>query len=111
MGTRGAPYENSLVHWNLGCYDQPQLCWGRSPVAHINKARTPTLIAHGEKDLRVPVSQGWELYTALKVKGVPTEFVIYPREPHGLTERAHQLDYLNRVLRWFDRYVKGAGTE
>jgi len=111
IGTTDIPYENSLVHWNLWCYDQPQLCWDRSPVAHINKARTPTLIAHGEKDLRVPVSQGWELYTALKVKGVPTEFVIYPREPHGLTERAHQLDFLNRALAWFDRYLKGAGTQ
>ncbi|MFQ6112989.1 MAG: alpha/beta fold hydrolase [bacterium] len=111
MGTTDIPYENALVHWNLWCYDEPELCWDRSPMAHINNAKTPTLIAHGEKDLRVPVSQGWELYTALKIKGVPTEFVVYPREPHGLRERAHQLDYLQRSLDWFDQYVKGeAGT-
>ncbi|MFQ5751342.1 MAG: alpha/beta fold hydrolase, partial [bacterium] len=107
MGTTDIPYEEALVHWDLWCYDEQALCWDRSPMAHINNARTPTLIAHGERDLRVPLSQGWELYTALKIKGVPTEFVIYPREPHGLRERAHQLDYINRALNWFDRYVKG----
>lgn len=109
MGTTDIPYENALVHWNLWCYDEPELVWERSPMAHIKKARTSTLIAHGEKDLRVPISQGWELYRGLKVKDVPTEFVIYPREPHGLRERAHQLDFINRALDWFDRYVKGEG--
>ncbi|MFQ5771450.1 MAG: alpha/beta hydrolase family protein [bacterium] len=97
----------ALVHWDLWCYDEQALCWDRSPLAHINNAKTPTLIAHGKRDLRVPLSQGWELDTALKIKGIPTEFVIYPREPHGLRERAHQLDYINRALNWFDRYVKG----
>ncbi|MFQ5864323.1 MAG: alpha/beta fold hydrolase [bacterium] len=111
MGTTDIPYEEAMVHWDLWCYDEPELCWDRSPLAHVNNANTPTLIVHGEKDLRVPVSQGWELYTALKIKGVPTEFVVYPREPHGLRERAHQLDVLQRSLDWFDRYVKaGEGT-
>lgn len=107
MGTTDIPWEEALVHWDLWCYDEPELCWDRSPMAHINNANTPTLIAHGEKDTRVPVSQGWELYTALKVKGIPTEFVVYPREPHGMRERAHQLDFIQRVLDWFDQYVKG----
>jgi dipeptidyl aminopeptidase/acylaminoacyl peptidase len=111
MGTTDIPWEEALVHWDLWSYDEPELFWERSPLAHIKNANTPLLIAHGEKDLRVPVSQGWEMYTALKVKGTPTEFVIYPREPHGLRERAHQLDYIQRSLDWFDRYVKGeAGT-
>ena len=107
MGTTDIPWEEALVHWDLWCYDEPELCWDRSPMAHINNAKTPTLIAHGEKDLRVPVSQGWEFYTALKIKGVPTEFVVYPREPHGLRERAHQLDFIERVLNWYERHVKG----
>jgi len=105
-GTTDIPYEMSLVHWKLWCYDKPQLCWERSPMAYIQKANTPTLIVHGKEDRRVPLGQSWELYTALKWKGVPTELVIYPREGHGLRERAHQIDFMNRVLEWFDRYVK-----
>jgi dipeptidyl aminopeptidase/acylaminoacyl peptidase len=34
------------------------------------------------------------------------DLVLYPREPHGLRERAHQLDYMGRILEWFDRYVQ-----
>lgn len=107
MGTTDIPYEEALVHWDLWCYDEPELCWQRSPMAHINNANTPALIIHGARDLRVPVSQGWELYTGLSVRDVPTEFVIYPREPHGLREDAHQVDCIRRALEWFDRYVKG----
>ena len=39
-------------------------------------------------------------------KGVPTELVFYPRQPHGLVERAHQLDFAKRTIEWFDRYLK-----
>ncbi|MFQ6618777.1 MAG: alpha/beta hydrolase family protein, partial [Fidelibacterota bacterium] len=105
-GTTDIPYEMSLVHWNLWTYDEPQLTWERSPLAHLDKARTPTLIVHGEKDLRVPVGQSRELYRGLEMKGVDTRLVIYPREPHGLREREHQLDFINRVMEWYDTYVK-----
>jgi dipeptidyl aminopeptidase/acylaminoacyl peptidase len=37
---------------------------------------------------------------------VPTGLVIYPREPHGLLERNHQLDFMRRMTEWFDRYLK-----
>lgn len=106
MGTTDIPAENALVHWDLWCYDTPEICWERSPLAHVNRAHTPTLIAHGQRDLRVPLSQGWELYQAFRVRGVPTEFVIYPREPHGLRERAHKIDFIQRVLEWYDTYLK-----
>ncbi|MFQ6618631.1 MAG: alpha/beta fold hydrolase, partial [Fidelibacterota bacterium] len=105
-GTSDIPYENALVHWNMWWYENPELVWDRSPLSHIKNSRTPTLIAHGERDARVPVSQGWELYRGLKSMGVDVEFIIYPREPHGLREREHQIDFINRVLEWYDRYLK-----
>jgi dipeptidyl aminopeptidase/acylaminoacyl peptidase len=37
---------------------------------------------------------------------VPTELVIYPREPHGLREEKHLLDRLNRIVAWYDKYLK-----
>lgn len=104
-GTSDIPEENSVVHWDLDPYLRSDLAWDRSPVAHIREAVTPTLIAHGAKDERVPPGQGTELYTALRLKGTPVEYVTYPREPHGLRERAHQIDYMNRVLAWYDRWL------
>jgi dipeptidyl aminopeptidase/acylaminoacyl peptidase len=77
-----------------------------SAMAFVSQVKTPCLVLHGEKDLRVPVTQGWEFYTALRQLGVPVEMVTYPREPHGIGERAHQLDLLKRVLAWYDRYLK-----
>ena len=106
MGTTDIPNEMSIVHWNSWWFNEIKLHWDRSPLAHINKANTPTLIIHGMKDERVHPEQGLELYQALKIKGIDTELVFYPREPHGLTERAHQLDYMERLIRWYNKYVK-----
>ena len=105
-GTSDIFWENSLVHWDKIMYENFDVYWQRSPVAHINKANTPTLILHGASDLRVPTGQGQELYRALLWKGVPVECVIYPREGHGLVEREHQVDSMKRVLSWFNRYLK-----
>ena len=77
-----------------------------SRVDALRKVRTPTLVIHGLKDERVHPEQGLELYQALKIKGVDTELVFYPREPHGLRERAHQLDYIERLVGWYNKYVK-----
>ena len=96
MGTTDIPYEMSIVHWNQWWFDNQELHWNRSPLSHINKAKTPTLIIHGMEDLRVHPEQGMELWQALKIKNVETEFVLYPREPHGLLERPHQLDYMEK---------------
>ena len=79
----------------------------RSAMFHVKGVKTPTLIQHGEADLRVPVSQGYELYNALKRQGVPTLMVVYPRQPHGIQEPRLQLDAMNRNLEWFDRWVMG----
>ncbi|MBI2968428.1 MAG: S9 family peptidase, partial [Bacteroidetes bacterium] len=106
VNTTDIIYENSLVHWNLWWYDNMQLVWDRSPMAHINNAKTPTLIIHGEKDLRVPISQGEELYYGLKTKGIDVQLVKYKRQGHGISEREGQLDFMKRTLEWFEKYLK-----
>ncbi|MBI4469977.1 MAG: S9 family peptidase [Acidobacteria bacterium] len=105
-GTSDIFLENSIVHWDAMMYDQYALYWERSPLARVPDAKTPTLILHGTADPRVPISQSQELYTALKWKGVPVEFVSYPREGHGLAERAHQEDSMRRVRAWFENYLR-----
>jgi dipeptidyl aminopeptidase/acylaminoacyl peptidase len=110
IGTTDTPAENALVHWNFWHYDNWDLVWERSPIHYLKNAKTPTLIAHGERDERVHPTQAWELYRALKHANVPAELILYPREPHGLRERAHQLQFLKRALEWYDEYLKEAGT-
>ncbi|HJQ68850.1 MAG TPA: S9 family peptidase [Blastocatellia bacterium] len=85
----------------------PKNMLDRSPVMYLQNAKTPSLIFHGEKDERVPLPQSLENYMGLKKAGVPTQLVIYPREPHGLREPKHQLDKMRRELEWIEKYVRG----
>ncbi len=105
-GTSDIFLENSTVHWNLVMYQNYEKYWERSPLKYIDRAETPTLIIHGAADPRVPPGQSLELYTALKWKGVPVEYVTYPREGHGVVERAHQEDFMKRVLAFFRTHLK-----
>jgi dipeptidyl aminopeptidase/acylaminoacyl peptidase len=89
----------------------PQNMIERSPVMYLQNAKTPALIFHGEKDERVPLPQSLENYMGLKKAGVPTQLVIYPREPHGLREPKHQLDKMRREIDWIEKYIRGAQPE
>ena len=77
-----------------------------SPLYHIQNVTTPTLILHGEADIRVPTSQGYEMYHGLKSRGVPVKMVVYPRTPHGPREPKFVLDIMQRHLDWVDKYVR-----
>lgn len=85
--------------------EDPDNHWKHSPIRYIKAARTPTLIAFGEQDRRVPPTQGHELYEGLKARGVETKLVLYPREGHFIMERQHQLDLMQRTLDWFDVHL------
>jgi dipeptidyl aminopeptidase/acylaminoacyl peptidase len=76
-----------------------------SPMFNVKNVTTPTMIQHGEADIRVPISQGYEFYNALKVKGVPTRMLVLPRQPHGPNEPKMQLATMNANLEWFDKYI------
>ena len=76
-----------------------------SPVSFAAKIRTPVLILHGENDTNVPPSQAEFFHRALVRFGVEHEYVVYPREGHGIQERNHQLDLLRRTRDWFDRWL------
>ena len=87
-------------------YEKPEGFLNHSPFLFLKNAKTPTLILQGDADTVDPLGQSQELYRGLKRYGVPTELVVYPREPHGLREEKHLVDRLNRIVAWFDRYLK-----
>lgn len=70
---------------------------------------TPTLIQHGENDVRVPISQGYEFYNALKRQGVATKMIVYPRQPHGVREPKLQLQSMQANIDWFNKWIKNSG--
>lgn len=107
-GTTEIEHENSLVHWNLWPWENIELAWTRSPMAHLKGSKTATLVVHGENDTRVPPGQAMELYRGLRHFGVTTEIALYPREGHGLSERAHQLDFAERFVVFFETHVANA---
>jgi dipeptidyl aminopeptidase/acylaminoacyl peptidase len=78
-----------------------------SAMFNVKGVSTPTLIQHGGADRRVPTSQGYEFYNALKRQGVPVKLVVYPRQPHGLQEPKLQLDAMKRNLEWFGTWILG----
>jgi dipeptidyl aminopeptidase/acylaminoacyl peptidase len=78
-----------------------------SAMFNVKGVTTPTLIQHGEADVRVPVSQGYELYNALVRQHVPTKMIVYPRQAHGFTEPKMTKDAMERNLEWFDRWIMG----
>ena len=86
-------------------WDKPQLYEKHSAMFHVRGVKTPTLVQHGEKDERVPLSQGLEFYNALKRQGCPTKMMIYPRTPHGIEEPALLLDCMQRNLEWFEQHL------
>ena len=79
--------------------------YNHSPMAFVKGVTTPTLILHGEADVRVPTTQGYEFYNALKRQGVTVKMVVYPRTPHGPREPKFLLDIMQRHLAWVAQYV------
>lgn len=105
----GSEEHPSYDEWFYGVPYEPERLanfLNSSPFVHLRNAKKPTLILQGETDTTDPLGQSQELYRGLKHYGVETELVVYPREPHGLREEKHLLDRLNRMIAWYDKYVK-----
>ena len=79
-----------------------------SPFNSVEKVVTPTLIMGGEQDWNVPIQNSEQLYQALRRRGVPTQLVVYPGQPHQLRVPSYQKDRLERYLAWYDKWVKNA---
>ena len=106
-GVRDAYYGHSR-DFGGDLWENFDLYWKYSPIRNAKNVKTPTLILHGEVDNRVPLEQGEEFFRALSHFGVPSELVIFPREPHSLrSEPRHQVYVLEWQIYWFDRYAVG----
>lgn len=82
-----------------------------SPMTNINKAKTPTLIQHGEYDRRVPIANAYELLQGLRDKNVPAELVVYKGFGHGINKPKERLAATWHNWQWFNKYVWGEEVE
>ena len=72
----------------------------------VARVKTTTLIQHGEADPRVPVSQGYEYYRALKRFGGPVKMVVYLRMPYGYIEAKFAQHIMEERLEWAQKYLE-----
>ena len=95
-----------LPYFGKDVYQDPAVYARSSPITFIKNVKTPTLVLHGERDAECPLPQGLEFWHALKTLGVETGLVIYPGEGHRFRDPAHSRDHAERMVGWFDRYLK-----
>ena len=77
----------------------------QSPITYANKIRTPTLILSDTGDYRVPVTQSYKLFHALKDNGVTTQFFAYPTAGHSPSDPVRQRDVDRRWIGWLEKYL------
>ncbi len=103
--------ENDIDEWMVpyfgaSVYDDPKIYAKSSPMDFIKNVKTPTLVLVGERDGEVPEPQSREFWHALKSLGVETQLVVYAGEGHAIRQPDHRRDIMQRMIGWFDRYLK-----
>ncbi len=99
---RGAAFGGSpYVGDNMPAY------LAQSPITYASKIKAPTLVLSDTGDYRVPITQSYELYHALKDNGVPTKFFAYPVGGHSPSDPVRQRDVDRRWIAWLKEYLGG----
>jgi dipeptidyl aminopeptidase/acylaminoacyl peptidase len=97
----GKPWDNFKLYDEL------------SPIRYVQKVQTPTLIVQSEEDFRTRIGGAEEWFVALEKRGIPVEFVRYPRSTHDLSRTGEPwllVDRLARLRQWFAYWLKGETT-
>ncbi|MCX7563839.1 S9 family peptidase [Xanthomonadaceae bacterium XH05] len=112
IGTSDIPNEFHRVHYQAWPWENWSLYTEASPIHHVQRNRTPTLILHGDADPRVDPTQSRTMYRYLKLGGqAPVRLVLYPGEGHGNVRAASRWDYSLRLMQWMEHYLLGPGGE
>ncbi len=96
---KGTPYDNRAM------YEK----W--SPHQYAKNFKTPTLVIHGQKDYRLDVSQGFDLFTTLQMEGVPSKMLYFPDEGHWVLKPQNSQLWYKTVNDWVDQWTKDQGTK
>jgi dipeptidyl aminopeptidase/acylaminoacyl peptidase len=90
-------------------WEDPVRFQATSPNMSAGNFKTPTLVIHGQLDLRVPINHGIELFNTLQKQNVPSRFIYYPNENHWILRPQNSLFWYKEVRRWIESYVPPGG--
>ncbi|MCI0418403.1 MAG: S9 family peptidase, partial [Acidobacteria bacterium] len=79
-----------------------------SPHNFAKNFKTPLLVIHGELDFRVPIGEGFQLFTYLQRLGVPSKMLYFPDEGHWVLKPANSQLWYKTFLGWLEKYMKGS---
>lgn len=88
-------------------WNRKDLYVDRSPLFNANKIHKPLLFTHGTADTNVPIGESIQMYTALKLLGVPTAMVFVEGENHHIMDYHKRQKWINTMVAWFEKYLKG----
>jgi dipeptidyl aminopeptidase/acylaminoacyl peptidase len=104
----GVTEELWFPEWDLGGtpWSNPEAYAKWSPHTYAKSFKTPTLVIHGELDFRVPIAEGFQLFTTLQRQGVPSRLLYFPDEGHWVNKPQNSALWYHTFLEWMDRWVK-----
>jgi len=95
-------------HTRVGDPDtEPDFLWSRSPLSRVEAIRTPLLIAQGANDPRVKQAESEQIVTALREKGIPHEYLLFPDEGHGFAKPENRLRFYAAAERFLASHLGG----
>lgn len=94
--------------WDFGgsYSDNPEAYERWNPVNHVANWKTPMLVITGEKDFRVPYTQGLASFTVLQERQIPSQMLVFESENHWVLNAKNSLQWHNTVFDWLDRWLK-----
>ena len=95
------------MHLGNTPWNDPDIYKKTSPMTYIKSACTPTLIQHGEKDARIPVTNAYELYEGLRDMEVDTELIIFKEMAYSSDQPGVHVAIMKQNLMWFSHYILG----
>jgi len=107
----GVTEELWFPEWEFGGppWEHEELYERLSPHKYAKNFNTPTLVTHGELDFRVPIGEGFQLFTALQRRGIPSRLLYFPDEGHWVLKPQNSRVWHQTVLDWLDRWLKQDG--
>ena len=92
-------------HGGKAYFEDPDAFEKWNPVNHVTAWKTPQLVITGEKDFRIPYTQGLAAFTALQRRGVPSRLVVFPNENHWVLKPKNSRQWYGEVLGWMDKWT------
>jgi dipeptidyl aminopeptidase/acylaminoacyl peptidase len=81
--------------------------WSRSPLSRVDDIRIPLLIAQGANDPRVKQAESEQIVAALRQKGIPHEYMLFPDEGHGFAKPENRLRFYAAAERFLAEHLGG----